>query len=99
MNNYKDIIIRPIITEKTMKYMDAENKYTFEVKKGCNKTHVKMAVENIFGVDVEKVNIVNVKSKEKRMGKYVGRTKAVHKAYVKLKEGNTIKIFKDESEE
>ena len=72
MENYKDIIIRPIITEKTMRYMDADNKVTFEVKKGTNKTQVKQAVEAIFGVDVEKVNIVNVKPKTKRMGKDVG---------------------------
>lgn len=45
MENYKDIIIRPIITEKTMRYMDADNKVTFEVKKGTNKTQVKQAVE------------------------------------------------------
>lgn len=98
MNNYKDIIIRPIITEKTMKYMDADNKVTFEVKKGTNKTQVKMAVESIFGVDVEQVNILNVKSKEKRMGKYVGKTKAVRKAYVKIKAGQDINLFGEEAE-
>ena len=47
MNNYKDIIIRPIITEKTMKYMDADNKVTFEVKKGTNKTQIRQAVTNM----------------------------------------------------
>ena len=93
MENYKDIIIRPIITEKTMRYMDADNKVTFEVKKGTNKTQVKQAVEAIFGVDVEKVNIVNVKPKTKRMGKYVGTTKNVRKAYVKIKEGQDINLF------
>ncbi|MGX8835479.1 50S ribosomal protein L23 [Amedibacillus sp. YH-ame6] len=98
MNNYKDIIVRPIITEKTMKYMDADNKVTFEVKKGANKTLVKQAVESVFGVDVEKVNVVNVKSKEKRMGKYVGKTKAVRKAYVKIKAGQDIKLFGEEAE-
>ena len=87
MNNYKDIIIRPIITEKTMKYMDADNKVTFEVAKGANKVLVAQAVESIFGVDVEKVNIVNVKPKTKRMGRYVGKTKAIRKAYVKIKAG------------
>ncbi|MGX8851659.1 50S ribosomal protein L23 [Amedibacillus sp. YH-ame10] len=98
MNNYKDIIVRPIITEKTMKYMDADNKVTFEVKKGANKTLVKQAVESVFGVDVEKVNVVNVKSKEKRMGKYVGKTKAVRKAYVKIKAGQDINLFGEEAE-
>lgn len=93
MDNYKDIIIRPIITEKSMKYMDADNKVTFEVKKGSNKTLVKQAVEAVFKVDVEKVNIINVKPKTKRMGRYVGETKAVHKAIVKIKAGQDIDLF------
>ena len=88
MNNYKDIIIRPIITEKTMKYMDADNKVTFEVAKGANKVLVAQAVESIFGVDVEKVNIVNVK----------GKTKAIRKAYVKIKAGQDINLFGEEAE-
>ena len=98
MNNYKDIIIRPIITEKTMKYMDADNKVTFEVAKGANKVLVAQAVESIFGVDVEKVNIVNVKPKTKRMGRYVGKTKAIRKAYVQIKAGQDINLFGEEAE-
>lgn len=97
MNNYKDIIIRPIISEKTMRYSELDNKVTFEVKKGANKILVKQAVESIFKVDVEKVNIVNVKSKEKRMGKYVGKTKNVRKAYVKIKAGQDINLFGEEA--
>ena len=93
MNNYKDIIIRPIITEKTMKYMDADNKVTFEVAKGANKVLVAQAVESIFGVDV-----VNVKPKTKRMGRYVGKTKAIRKAYVKIKAGQDINLFGEEAE-
>ena len=56
--------------------MDEDNKVTFEVRKGANKTLVKQAVESIFGVDVVAVNVVNVKPKTKRMGKYVGKTKS-----------------------
>lgn len=93
MENYKDIIIRPIITEKTMRYMDENNVVTFEVKKGTNKTLIKQAVEGIFKVDVEKVNVVNVKPKTKRMGKYIGKTNAVRKAYVKIKAGQDIDLF------
>ena len=96
MNNYRDIIIRPIVTEKTMRYMDEENKVTFEVKKGANKTLIKQAVEGIFGVDVEAVNVVNVKPKTKRVGRYVGKTKAVRKAYVKIKAGQEINLFGEE---
>lgn len=91
--NYRDIIIRPIITEKTMKYMDAENKVTFEVKKGANKTLIKQAVEAIFNVKVEAVNVVNVKPKTKRVGKFIGKTKAVRKAYVKIAAGQDIDLF------
>lgn len=98
MDNYKDIIVRPIITEKTMKYMDENNLVTFEVKKGTNKVQIRQAVEKIFGVDVEKVNVVNVKPKEKRMGKYIGKTSAVRKAYVKIAAGQDIDLFGSDEE-
>ncbi|MCF0109066.1 MAG: 50S ribosomal protein L23 [Erysipelotrichaceae bacterium] len=93
MSNARDIIIRPIITEKTMKMMDADNKITFEVAKGTNKTEVKLAIEEIFKVKVEAVNILNCRPKTKRMGKYVGKTSAVRKAIVKLAEGQEINLF------
>lgn len=93
MSNARDIIIRPIITEKTMAMMDADNKITFEVAKGANKTQVRQAVEEIFNVKVEKVNILNCRPKTKRMGKYVGKTRAVRKAIVKLPEGQDIELF------
>ena len=91
--NYKDIIIRTIITEKTMRYMDENNVVTFEVKKGSNKILIKQAVENIFHVDVDKVNVVNVRPKTKRVGRYIGKTKAIRKAYVKIKAGQDIDLF------
>ena len=95
MSNARDIIIRPIITEKTMKLMDTDNKITFAVAKGANKTQVRLAVEEIFGVKVEQVNILNCKPKTKRMGKYVGKTSAVRKAVVKLSEGQDINLFSE----
>ena len=98
MNNYRDIIIRPIITEKSMRYMDEDNKVTFEVAKGTNKIEVARAVEHIFGVDVEKVNIMNVKPKTKRVGRYVGKTKAIRKAIVKIKAGQEIDLFGEKNE-
>ncbi len=93
MSNPRDIILRPIITEKSVKNTDLDNKYTFEVAKGANKTQVKQAVEAIFAVKVEKVNIVNVRPRPKRMGKYVGTTKAVRKAIVKVVEGQSINLY------
>jgi large subunit ribosomal protein L23 len=95
MSNARDIIIRPIITEKTMKMMDADNKITFEVAKGTNKTQVRQAIEEIFNVKVEQVNILNCRPKTKRVGKFVGKTSAVRKAIVKLPEGQDIDLFKD----
>lgn len=78
-----DIIIKPLVTEKSMEDM-TEGKYTFEVDKRANKSEVKKAVEEIFGVKVEKISTMNVKGKEKRMGKFVGRRKDWKKAIVKL---------------
>ncbi len=85
-----DIIIRPILTEKTHRMM-SEGKYVFEVNPLANKGQIKEAVEKLFNVKVEKVNVMNVKPKPKRRGWYVGRTKKWKKAIVTLKEGYVIK--------
>ena len=78
-----DVIIKPVISEKSMDDA-AMKKYTFKVAKDANKTQVKLAVEEIFGVEVAKVNIMNVNGKVKRMGRYVGKTAATKKAIVTL---------------
>jgi large subunit ribosomal protein L23 len=78
-----DVIIKPVISETSMDNAQIK-KYTFKVATDANKTEVKKAVEEIFGVQVEKVNIMNVQGKVKRMGKYVGRTAATKKAIVTL---------------
>jgi len=85
-----DIIIRPILTEKTHAMM-TEGKYVFEVNPLANKGQIKEAVESIFNVKVEKVNVMNVKPKPKRRGIYQGKTRGWKKAIVTLKEGYTIK--------
>ena len=79
----RDIIKRPVITERSTDLM-ADKKYTFEVDVRANKTQVKDAVQEIFGVQVEKVNIMNYKGKFKRMGKHAGYTNKRRKAIVKL---------------
>ena len=89
MNNYLDIIIAPIITEKTAN-MEAEGKYAFKVADKANKTEVKQAIETKFNVKVEKVNILNSHPKHKRVGKYEGMTSKYNKAIVTLKKGDTI---------
>ena len=88
-----DIIKKPVITEKSMLAMD-EKKYTFEVDTRANKTLVKQAVEAAFGVEVKNVNIINVRPKFKRMGKYAGYTKKRRKAVVTLTEASKeIELF------
>ena len=79
-----DIVIRPIITEKSM--LGAVNKvYTFEVAKTANKIEIAKACEEIFKVKVAKVNTINVRGQQKRMGRYSGYTAAWKKAIVTLK--------------
>ncbi|MBQ2063324.1 MAG: 50S ribosomal protein L23 [Firmicutes bacterium] len=85
MRTAYDVIIKPVVTENSMEDAQAK-KYTFKVAVDANKTEVKNAVEEIFGVEVAKVNIMNVKGKVKRMGRYVGMTAASKKAIVTLTE-------------
>ena len=80
-----DIILKPVISERSMADVQ-DRKYTFKVAVDANKTQLKMAVEEIFDVNVEKVNIMNVNGKLKRMGKNVGMTAASKKAIVTLTE-------------
>ncbi len=92
MREYRDIIIKPVVTEKSMNLL-ADNKYTFIVDKKANKTEIKNAIEDIFRVKVEKVYTMNVKGKPKRMGRFEGRTRDRKKAIVLLKAGNKIRLF------
>ena len=86
--NYHDIIIRPVLTEKSYDMIGAKT-YTFIVAKKANKTDVKQAVEAVFpGVEVAKVNVVNKAGKVKRQGLHEGRRPSVKKAYVTLKENS-----------
>lgn len=89
----RDIIKRPVITEHSTEIM-AEKKYTFEVDVKANKTQVKDAIEEIFGVNVAKVNILNYKGKFKRMGRYAGYTNKRRKAVVTLtQDSKEIELF------
>lgn len=86
--NYHDIIIRPVLTEKSYDMIGGKT-YTFIVDKRANKTEVKQAIEAVFdGVKVDRVNIVNKLGKMKRQGRYEGRTASTKKAYVTLKENS-----------
>ena len=79
----QDIIIAPVITEKSMSGI-ADKKYTFKVAKDANKLEIADAVEKLFKVDVAKVNTINVRGKAKRMGRYEGYTASWKKAIVTL---------------
>ena len=79
----EDIIIKPIITEKSNVEMQA-GKYTFEVNKKATKVDVKRAVEKLFNVKVLKVNTINVSGKEKRVGRNIGKTADWKKAIVSI---------------
>lgn len=83
MKTSYDIILKPVVTENTMEQM-TERKYTFKVDKNSSKTEIKIAIESIFGVNVEKVNTMNVLGKVKRQGRNVGKTASWKKAIVKL---------------
>ncbi len=89
----QDIILAPVITEASMEDLRA-GKYTFKVAKKANKIEIKDALEEIFGVKVEKVNTINVRGRARRMGRYEGTTPAWKKAIVTLAEGSkTIAFF------
>ena len=94
MENYRNIIKAPIITEKTADLAQNANTYTFSVDTKANKTQIKLAVEEIFGVSVEKVNTANVHGKLKRQGRYEGYTSDYKKAIVQLKaDSKSIEFF------
>ena len=92
MKTTYDILVRPLITEKTMKLVE-EGKYTFEVKQGSNKVEVQKAVEELFKVEVTAVNMMNTLRKKRRVGKYEGLRPAVQKAIVTLAEGQKLDVF------
>ena len=95
MSRAKDIIIRPIITEKSMQLTEDNNTVTFVVAKNANKTEVKLAVEELFKVKVDRVNVINVRAKAASMGQYVGTKSSYKKAIIKLAEGSSIDIFEE----
>jgi large subunit ribosomal protein L23 len=87
------IIIRPVISEKSYNLIESEGQYTFQVDRRANKNQIKRAVEEAFDVRVQKVNTAHVKSKPKRQGWTRGRTSTWKKAVVKLAEGDRIELF------
>ena len=89
----REVIIRPIITERAFDSIDDENRYTFEVAKTSNKIEIAKAIQEIFNVTVVKVNTMNVKAKPKRVRYQKGYTRTWKKAIVKLAEGDSIDLY------
>lgn len=94
MRSSQDVVIKPVVSEKTMGLME-DNKYTFIVDKRANKTEIKRAIEELFDVKVNKVNTLMIRRKRRRQGRTSGMTAEKKKAVVTLEDGNSIKLFED----
>ncbi len=92
MNDPRDIIYRPVISEKTYSLLD-ENKYTFVVDQRANKTQIRQAIEAIFDVTVANVNTMNRVGKRKRRGLIVGKRSDTKRAIVTVADGDEIELF------
>jgi len=93
MNELRDILRRPLITEKSARLMELDNTYVFEVNERSNKVQIKHAIEDYFGVDVDTVRTVRVRGKTKRSGRHLGKRSNWKKAYVQLAEGHSIDFY------
>lgn len=89
----KDIVLRPLITEKSTGLKESANQYVFEVRKEANKIEIKHAVEELFNVKVLSVRTLNVRGKKKRVGRFEGRRPDWKKAIVKVSQKDSIPIF------
>jgi large subunit ribosomal protein L23 len=89
--NAREIIRRPILTEKSLRGNEL-GKYTFEVSPGANKIEVKQAVQDIFSVDVRKVNVINIPGRQRRRGRYTYRSAGRRKAIVTVAPGQKIDL-------
>ena len=90
-----DILVAPIVTEKSMKMQQEQNKITLKVKNTANKTQVKLAVQQIFSVKVVDVKIVNVLPKAKRVGRYEGKVSGYKKAVVTISPEDQINMYSE----
>jgi len=91
--NRHDIIVSPLVTEKSTLLRETQNQYSFVVRSDVNRSEVKKALEETLSIKVEKVRIINCMGKEKRLNRFVGRRPDWKKAVVTLKEGQKLTIF------
>lgn len=87
------LILSPVVTEKSSLAADSSNQYVFKVNKAANKSEIKAAVEKLFSVDVESVKTLTTKGKTKRFGKLMGKRSDIKKAYVRIKPGQEIEYI------
>ena len=93
MKGVHDIIVAPVVSEKSYDLIEDQNTYTFEVDPRSNKEEIRDAVEEVFDVTVLRVNTMNRKGKRKRSGYKIGKRKDIKRAVVKLAEGDSIDLF------
>jgi large subunit ribosomal protein L23 len=93
MRSIHQVIVRPLVTEKSTDQLERNGAYTFVVDKDANKIEIARAVEALFNVKVSTVRTMRYAGKERRVGKHVGRRASWKKAVVTLREGDTIEIF------
>jgi large subunit ribosomal protein L23 len=93
MKDPRDIILQPVVSEKSYDLIERSNTYTFVVDPRSNKTEIKQAIQEIFGVKVTSVNTQNRQGKVKRSGWVKGKRKNVKRALVTLAEGDSIELF------
>ncbi|GIU91304.1 MAG: 50S ribosomal protein L23 [Acidimicrobiia bacterium] len=93
MKNPRDIILEPVVSEKSYDLIEKNNTYTFVVDPRANKTEIKQAVQQIFGVKVLRVNTLRRKGKRKRTGWVQGRRKDTKRALVTLAPDDSIDLF------
>ncbi len=86
------VLVAPVISEKSTRLAESENRFVFKVRKEATKPQVKKAVELMFGVEVESVRLLNMKGKIKRFGRLLGKRPGWKKAYVRLKPGYQIDL-------
>ncbi|MBI3594630.1 MAG: 50S ribosomal protein L23 [Nitrospirae bacterium] len=93
MKDYHDIIVKPLLTEKSTLMRETLNKVSFEVRKDANKIEIKKAVEEVLKVKVEAVNVIRIEGKKKRLGRFEGKKNNWKKAIVTLKTGEKLNLF------
>ncbi len=93
MRDPREVVIRPLVTERTTELGEEQNAYTFIVSKDANKIEIRHAIERLFSVKVASVNTLNYRGKWRRVGRSLGRRPGYKKAIVKLAEGERIDVY------